>query len=1060
MLNKIADNNALQYEIDAIADSLSRLAEQENDGIVSGLDVTASGNALLLSSGEFVLWHRRGSFPQTTVTVPDTSPGASGFLVVQAQVVDSYAEDPYRAQVLVRSDVVFELRVVDHVDAATQLALCHYQFTSISRDENELVLTQQPFTRTAVITEAQIVYALNARDVTVAVTGPNGAFTEVLDPVASQTYYCNHTEGWIRFAYRDIGVQVVITGTEGVPVPDKLLVVDISNDRYTLLRPVAGNHDVRHRNTNGRAATSGNAHATGFNDVQSKIPLPMQLWDTGYGIYQHLNQAQVPGELQTLIVTAGITDSGQGRFQHDVFGTQTGICGSQYITVPGFPLKITSVNTVSAVNGKQPIAYTRYQDNVCFPETMDFTEVVSGNRVPLSVEITYGSIPDYAPGTALGNQIELFPGNKLVCFSEGFEVPTSSTSKYVDFSKYTGLPLDVEVALDKNGDHVIEPKFLDAAAVSSGQSGFTTPISVGSPSRLAITLQGTDQQALKPPTGYLTIDPTTFWGTRDFIYCYFRGEKQVTSTTQTIPGLTDGNYDGSRLYRSVTSDSPGVLVDRGSWNLDLRQQQAQISDEIFARYNQADSWFNLVTDAATSSRNADGAIRVIGTHAKPGGASATASLTLTGSVFRTLDTVSTTLPDGTVLTKTWHALDYGFTGATTADVSQSLAQCISYNQLVLLGVRAGWLKLFRRDTSSVTLRLTSDAPITDLRLSVQSPGSNLALTIADPGDGVIYEATITVLGIPYDSTITLSPDQYSGAVTLHYWDSTTGFTSSQSGFLYAAQLAFQSDAKFSAQHMLAAVISRSLVFTAPSGSAGNSLVISQTTTNNALAVTGYHGGDDTLPTGAAALQDTVIEIQDGYAYDPNGFFVIYATDDLATASEKVFHKITEVRQNQGQTHYRVEANLLDLTTAPSTLDLGKELALQVLISGTDVSGSSISETVTVTPQVFCDYLETDRHRANEFQFVRTSNVFSTVSSWVVVSSSNTGACKLVLLSEAVSGIQALFPVFRAFWNGKGLQEITDARPILATTTADDNAIVTGESVESAFNMLQLLNTML
>lgn len=1075
MLGRTADNAAIQAEIEDIEIRLQRIARLDTDGVITGLRVRAAGLNLLLEPGRFQLQGVLGVFTETQGLVPDSAAvDSQGFVVIEASQRDTQGVDPYQDPVVVRSDIDFAVKCVSEFDATRQLMLCAYTVVADNQEaDGSLVLVQQPFSQTAVITIPGIVYELGLREVAaLTVTGPGGiVFTETLNPTAPHTYYCDHEHGWIRFAYADAGSTVTLTGTSGYPVAESHLEIDSTRERFPDNRIVSGYQDARHRNTEARIGTRTNPHATGFNDVQGPIPMQMQLYDTGYGVYPELNREGIPGKLETQVVTAGMRGT-QGVFNRDIFGTATGIPGDQYITIPGFPLRIIAVNTITSTGDKTAIPFYRHQDNICFPGTQNFSEVIAGvtDPQPLRVEITYGSIPDFAPGTAIGNQIELFPNTEMVCFSEGREIPWSQVQQRADFSHHIGVPVELEVAVDQNGSPVIEPQYLDAGSVSAGQSGFTTAIKTGAASRLALTVLNSGLETpLKPPLGYLTINPATVTGRRRFVYAYFRAGKQLLSQTQIsqATGANRGNYDGARLYRNTVLDQgvfkSGVLVDRGSWYWNRETKNFTVSDEIFKAYPQTAPGFCLVADAVTSARNASGYLEVQGTKIATG-VSARAVIQTTGATFRTGDSFTTTLPDGKSVTKTWYALGHGFTGTTVAGIAQSIVDGFHANPLC--AAYLGSSKLVITATGdTVTFSVPASGATDDLNISLQSPGNQFVLTVAT-GSGIpvgsVYHAELKVLETPLASTITLSPDKTSGAVTLSYWEPNTGFTSLIQNVLSGAAIAFNQDPAVDAAGISAAFTVNKLVFTAAPGAAGNKLIATADTANNAVSVTTYAGGSDKPASGINALAGTQVEITDGYDYDPNGYFVIYATGDLDDGgSETVYTRVGEVRQSLDISQYQVglnPANFVPATTGPSSLNTGNEFMLSVLISGTDATGASISETLVLTPQVFCDYMETRNRVVNEFQFVRTKNLYQTLSSWTVTGKQNTGSAKLVVLSEVVSGVRALFPVFRAFWNGTALQDIRDARAFLSTTTVDDNTLLTGEGVETAFNVLQILDS--
>ena len=735
---------------------------------------------------------------------------------------------------------------------------------------------------------------------------------------------------------------------------------------------------------------------------------------------------------------------------------------------------ITFTNTAYGTAGNTVIT--------CNTEVAGAVVVVGFTGGVDSVTISYAAITDFAPKTSLGNKLSLYPNTSITVFSEGRELSQSTTGVDVSFAKYTGLPIDVSVALDSSATPIISPKYLDSGLISDGQSSLTSAIELPYASRVTVTLKDSSLvNPLKPPTGYLKLKSSLadLYGTWRFAYKYFKAEKYRVATYITTKTISDeiDNFDGAKVFRipdasntyltfedsteqvitgfTDIGNNQKVALDRSSWIwIDGTSTIALASDIYKAYTGQA---FVLYSPESTSERNVTDYVECVGTSAAPSGDSATAKLTLTGAAFTTSDSFTLTLPDGSSLTETYFST--GFTGTTIAEIAASIMSAFATN--ILVGSTSSLHIQSSADT--VSFFLNTSASISTLNLTAYSENNMFQVTAtANPTSEYVYQVDVKILGTGLGSAyITISPDANSGTVTLKFYDPANSVSGDSTEVFGKFANLLTANSAFTKAGLTAVAASdgSTLTFTAAPGSDGNSLSLTASTKYNPFSITSFAGGSDTPTISRKLLDGVELELVDGYTYDQAGTFVVYATNEITNGNSKTaYASVCEVSQSISNIYeFTLSKSYAQATNAAASFDTTDEFSLSVQISGSDTSGTSMSETITITPLNFCEYYERKNGKPNNFQFVRSQNTYAKLSSWTVTSSTNAGDCTIYVLADNVSGVRGLFPVLSAFWDGAGLRNIVDKRVFVPCLTLQDTASLQGESLSSLGTLMGFVN---
>ena len=1018
----ISSSSKLDQELSDIGSELVGLMSAAHDGIISGLEVTVVGNTLSVSAGSAFIGGTLFQLSAIDGLRVDMIPGSHGFIFVKREDTVEYGTDVYNRQVVISSNPKASIIVTS--DVIDGLALAYFEVVNHLREDalGEIVTVESSaVSHAAVPKQAPHTIQVDNAWIISAVVTEYGRMEPYTHTPGSVAPYCFTFEnsGVFRFHSSNSNAKLSINYKYKKPVEEQALVLDTSNSRFVSMRPAFTMKDIRHCSTSG---IGNNAHGVTFDDMNQSFPLHSQVFDTGFST---TSKGDVDGMLGSLFVESfapfsyNVGLALKHRFLLDMFGLITGTPGRQYIRLKYTPLVVTYV--VNKLT-RAPLWFQVYDNALAF----DINAIFDASEI----EVGYTAVKCLDTVIHDDNALTLLGGTDTIVISEGHEVNVPD-DVFVNLGGYIGVPLQLTVSVDSNAEPVLLPGIVDSAKISSrSSSSFQKPFELGGQAQLAITLRNTPlRNALKPPVGRLSVvtDASLIYGRRRFIYTYSKEDTILSIVNKATTEIqSEYNLSGSYVRRGVE------IVERDAWMYVANKKRVVVANSIYE--NVVSPKFLLWTGAALSPRNRRGYTEVVGSASAPIGPRSQCLLTLTQRAVQDKDTFTYTASNTTVV-KTYRTMNATFFGETIETIAESLQQ--------ILGSEPLWYSSgYQVESAGNKVILTTTNPNADLVVYCANACvrvTNFALS----GDAYIASIEILEPNLQAGDFVSVRVDASSSPIVKN-WRTPDVFESSAFD-LSVLRDAFNDDSVFSSAGAMATLTDSGLTITSgDAGSLGNSNTFS--TTSSAVTVNPFSGGLDTAVPDFKDISGATLLLEDEQDYDKTGVFHIYSTGNLDSgASESEYFHVGDVAQVQDTSTYQITLDSSSFDTT-DIVDLDQEFSLSILVSGTDASGSSVSETVTLTPLNFCEYLDATNGETNELQFVRTSNVFASVTQWAVVDKRNVGTTEVVLLSELTSGSRDLYEVATINWNGSVVQGKTDRRKFVPSTTYQDPSLVVGEAL--------------
>jgi hypothetical protein len=1021
-------NEKLDYELEHIGASLESMLVAAKDGVVAGLDVSSVGSKLQVTSGVAYIGGTRCDSAAIDGLSVDMTQGKRGFVVLSKTEVLAYSTDPYGRSVIVGTSFAFsiEVRYVDD-QIGDSLILATFEVVAVdSTSMHSKVLTKAymvphvgPFvvhTYTSNITSCSVVGYVGSTEI---------PFTRTYGDVSTNTYSVDVDTGAILFHSSNADTNLSVNLTYNEVVQDLELTVAYNDDRYENVRPQFTLVDAHHSRMN--SPVGNNVHGTTFNDMNIDFPLHSQIFDAGFHVVTKTDRDGIPGKLyiehfKPYAYQVELTT--RHRFEIDMFGELTGTAGRQYIKLAYTPLMVSYVvNKITRV----PVMFDVLDNVIAFPRTADFDA--------FEVEVGYTAVEHLDARTLNDSSIEFRGTASGIVISQGLEVKTPDNVQ-CSLSEYRDVKLNVIAALDSQSNVVTLPSVLDSDKLSNNSSNFSSPKELYGQTQLQLTLRNSPlRNALKPPAGRITLSSSldNLFGRRRFVYTYSKQNVMLSVVDNASSPIGDSyNLSGSHMYRMEE------IVESDMWRLINSKTSVVVSDSAYSEVTAPS--FKLMTGEATSSRNRRGYFEFTGKLAAPAGPKAKCSIVSTGSILKPGDSFTYTHNLGSI-TKTYVEASSVFLGSTSSEIAQSIAQTLTSNPLV---VSTGISVTF--DEQSVTIVTSSS------QAHVSTYFKNNSVKVTESSDPSMKQIVIDVLtnNLAEGDSITLSVDGLNSPINM-FWSSADNFLFSEST-LESIRQAFASDSRFSSIGASIYIEGDDLVLiSGDAGTLGNSNNFS--TTSSAVISQGFSGGLANKTPSFNDIAGMVLVLEDEQQFDATGVFHLYCTDNLdAGGSEDVYHHIGDITQNRGQLTYYWYVDPAYFTN--QTLDLSDEFRATVLVSGTDASGASVSETLEITPLNFCEYIGLDE--TNELQFIRTSQLFAKLNQWVVVNSNGAGTSELVVLSSLTSNARDLYELCEMQWNGAKIQSKVDRRRIIQSTTLSDSSHHVGEAMNTMATVFGLV----
>lgn len=1032
MSPNISRSSKLDQELSEIRSRLANMMLAANDGIISGLEVTSVGNTISVSSGALFLGGSVFEVAAIDGLHVDMTPGVSGYVFVCRSDSVTYGVDDYMRTVATGSEPKATIVVTSDIVDGIALACFEVVNNIVENADGEIVASDafniQPV---SIPGEAPYVVQVGAVDLTSAtVTRYLDAEVYTYTP-GSVAHGCftYETSGRFLFHSSNAGERVEIAYHYMKPIEEPLLVIDVSNSRFVALRPQFTLRDTKHCLQD--STVGSNVHGVTFNDMNQNFPLHSQIFDTGFST---VPKSDVDGMLGSLVVesykpfayVSGLVT--KYRFLLDMFGLITGTPGRQYVRLKYTPLVVTYVVNKST---RAPIWFEVYDNAVAFGTSAEFNAS--------EIEVGYTAVRCLDTVIRDDNSVTLLGGDDTIVISEGREVGVAEDIA-VNLGAYTGVPLELTVSLASDASPVLLPSIVDSAKLSTRTSSdFQRPVALNGQAQLAVTLRNSPvQNALKPPAGRLSVvtDTSLIYGRRRFLYTYSKDNTVLSIVNKASTAISDEyNLSGSYVRRG------DEIVEHDAWMYVADKKRVVVATSIYE--NVASPRFLLWSGAALSSRNRRGYVEVSGTAQAPAGPRATCSIKRSAYAVQDKDAFTYTARDVSI-TKTYRIPNSTFSGYDTNAIAGGILVALSSEPLVQ---RSGMT--FECVGNTVIMRSAQASDLTVYCANACALVSNFTLV-----DGV-YVASIEVLSTRFQSGdyISLRVDSSSSPVTKS-WRTEDAFES-EAFDLDVLASAFNADPVFSSTGATLISESNTLILTSgDAGTSGNTNTFS--TTSRAVTSGSFSGGSDSAVPRFNDVSGTVLLLEDEQEYDKTGVFHVYCTDNLDSgASDSKYFHVGDIEQYADVSTYQLTLDASKFNTSDS-IDISEEFMLEILVSGADASGNSIAETIVINPLNFCEYIDAANGETNELQFVRTANLFASVTQWAVTEKKNIGNTEVVLLSELTSGSRDLYEVSTLEWNGSVIQGKTDRRRFVPSTTYQDPSLVIGEAVGTMSSLFKVV----
>jgi hypothetical protein len=187
-------------------------------------------------------------------------------------------------------------------------------------------------------------------------------------------------------------------------------------------------------------------------------------------------------------------------------------------------------------------------------------------------------------------------------------------------------------------------------------------------------------------------------------------------------------------------------------------------------------------------------------------------------------------------------------------------------------------------------------------------------------------------------------------------------------------------------------------------------------------------------------------------FDPNVFYRIAYIDASVPANTS----LNTAPTHRMYTHVITEADVADVLTESDTIDLASEFSVSITVSGTDSSGASAIETLTLDRSTFTDCLDPDMPA--DKRWVRMHGLVTRVDSWVVNDANGVGDAELVVMAESGADAGSCFSLCKLDWSGSAITAIEDTRMIVSSAQSrkDTSAIAIGEALTHTSVLLDML----
>lgn len=346
-----------------------------------------------------------------------------------------------------------------------------------------------------------------------------------------------------------------------------------------------------------------------------------------------------------------------------------------------------------------------------------------------------------------------------------------------------------------------------------------------------------------------------------------------------------------------------------------------------------------------------------------------------------------------------------------------------------------------------------------------------AAQFLDVGDSITISCADTVTGIKFSATKTARNPT---AVPAPAARTPKQFDIGATPALTAANLAacLNADPAFNEAGFAAtAVVGTSspslcyVVVTTPAGARFNTVAsVSVSSAYNGIAIKSTFSGGADHTWSISDLVGMEVFVDDAIPKpDHNCYWSVYCTGDLDSGADaSTFYRIAYVDASMSDNVDPSEAVLKHTITADDiagTLDtivLGTEFSATITITGTDSSGASVAETVTLSRDTFTDLTDsTATSTVNDDRWVRLQNQFVRVESWTALDVVAAGNAELVIVAESGADAGSCYGLAQLDWNGSSITSVSDTREIVTSQTRRVDALAIGEAMAQASTLLTL-----
>ena len=862
--------------------------------------------------------------------------------------------------------------------------------------------------------------------------------------------------------------------------------VDVTNGRYDFIRPSFSSIDTQHRSLVSEFSDTRNIHGIGFSDVGStKMPLHKQIFDSGFGV--------APMEIHGIMGTLVDEYVNSINVQVDFFGTVTGVFGNHYLALKHVPVGVSYVvESADGVTKGNSVAYELQQDIIVlgvdfvggsfsnYPRFYRTGEYITGDRVVRAdlsgptigvdrlyaatkpwintnnpalpadgfdasyfVELTrkdllvgYYYISDLEYFRTSDNYIYTQQNNNVPIVTEGLIVPPvqTQTPKQFSLSAYKDISIPkMTLSCDSQGNLVSTETVLDRTALSSrasNQQGFVG--NFGSTAQLkAYLIQTPFTKELAPPEGRLGIVTSYI---NDLVLVSWPPDTDVPSNILLVDTdtLVPDAYVGCFVYMLTGTDQ----------NIGLHR----------TIISNTDSTITLSADLPAVPSAGD---------------------TFKIDVVAYGSQISSPLLYGRYRMFYTYHVDHRSLMVTTSQVTGLSAEYNLSSAQLIEGVNYVPRDLWVYDEASSQIIISSDAYRDGYTYTLERNASetqrNRRGYIEVVGTGakpVGPKATAVIKLNEYDRfeigdyvTITIPNTANPITKTLRPAAGYTGFASGPVGDVPAmAQnivTAFQNDPVFIESGSTATVDTTSgvsIIFTAGvGGTDGNSYNVAVSSVNTSMQIKQqFQGGGDHVFS-FDDLLNLSYSIEDLRSVDQDGQFSVWSTGDLNSEyPETLYHRLGTVYDDYSGL---VTSKVTTLYTIDETTDITNELSVTVQLTGSDTEGNILTENLVFDNASFCDI---QNYRVtNPYAYVRSVNMYSSLTGWACLDKQNFGSSVLVIVSESSSGTRDLFDVCDMSWSGSRLLWVHDRRNFVDATTNRPTSNVSAEALSNVAALLQL-----